>query len=496
MPAPPSAAVQTDPALDGELLRLHPGVGVHAPADGGLLLHDRVHGTLFPALTDGQRHAIGLLRDAACRQAELLAQVGQRDGDMGAVWLLDLLARLRADGWLQVTLVRDGRELLTVIPHGPARPRRPPWRQGSAMVLSRFAVVHREGQRLVLESPRAAVTVHLCDPLVVSLLGALATPRQADELPEFLRGGATDAVLETLRAHSFLVPAGGDEDGELSSCQWSPHELWFHHLGRMGRPDLPYGGTYWGRERFAALPAARAPLGGPAVDLPRPDLAGLAEADRGLAEVMEARESIRAHDDERPMTVRQLGEFLYRSARVRGQRPEDGHDLTVRPYPAGGSIYELELYPVVSNVSGLSPGMYHYDPFGHRLTLVPESAAGARRLLAMATRVAVMPAPPQVLIVISARFGRLMWKYQTMAYSVIMKNVGALYGTMYLVATAMDLAPCALGGGSAADFELATGTDPLAESSVGEFVLGSKPPADQLTRATKYGNPQPGERTG
>jgi hypothetical protein len=46
---------------------------------------------------------------------------------------------------------------------------------------------------------------------------------------------------------------------------------------------------------------------------------------------------------------------------------------------------------------------------------------------------------------------------------------------MYLVATAMGLAPCALGGGNSDVFAEAAGTDYYAESSVGEFVLGSVP---------------------
>ena len=81
---------------------------------------------------------------------------------------------------------------------------------------------------------------------------------------------------------------------------------------------------------------------------------------------------------------------------------------------------------------------------------------------------------PQVLIIIAARFQRLSWKYQSMAYNVLLKNVGALYQTMYLVATAMDLAPCALGGGDSDLFARATGLDYYAETSVGEFLLGSK----------------------
>jgi oxazoline/thiazoline dehydrogenase len=45
---------------------------------------------------------------------------------------------------------------------------------------------------------------------------------------------------------------------------------------------------------------------------------------------------------------------------------------------------------------------------------------------------------------------------------------------MYLVATAMDLAPCAIGGGNSDLFAQTTGINYLDETSVGEFILGSK----------------------
>jgi hypothetical protein len=44
---------------------------------------------------------------------------------------------------------------------------------------------------------------------------------------------------------------------------------------------------------------------------------------------------------------------------------------------------------------------------------------------------------------------------------------------MYLVATAMNLAPCAIGCGNADLFAASAGTDYYTESSVGEFILGS-----------------------
>jgi len=61
-----------------------------------------------------------------------------------------------------------------------------------------------------------------------------------------------------------------------------------------------------------------------------------------------------------------------------------------------------------------------------------------------------------------------------MAYSTILKNVGALYQNMYLVATAMELSPCALGSGDADLLCRTAGLDYLVESPVGEFILGSK----------------------
>lgn len=48
---------------------------------------------------------------------------------------------------------------------------------------------------------------------------------------------------------------------------------------------------------------------------------------------------------------------------------------------------------------------------------------------------------------------------------------GALYQTLYLVATGLGLSPCGLGTGSSTMFADATGLPLHVESSVGEFLL-------------------------
>ena len=64
-----------------------------------------------------------------------------------------------------------------------------------------------------------------------------------------------------------------------------------------------------------------------------------------------------------------------------------------------------------------------------------------------------------------------------MAYAASLKNAGVLMQTLYLVATAMGLAGCALGGGDSDLFAAAAGTDYFAEPAVGEFMLGTLPEA-------------------
>jgi SagB-type dehydrogenase family enzyme len=136
---------------------------------------------------------------------------------------------------------------------------------------------------------------------------------------------------------------------------------------------------------------------------------------------------------------------------------------------------ELELYAAVNACEGIAPSLYHYDPFEHQLERISTPVDAVGGLLAAAGQGTGIPAQNlQVLLIVAARFQRVMWKYASMAYALILKDVGVLYQTMYLVAAAMNLAPCAIGCGNADLFALAAGTDYWEETSVGEFLLGSK----------------------
>ena len=124
----------------------------------------------------------------------------------------------------------------------------------------------------------------------------------------------------------------------------------------------------------------------------------------------------------------------------------------------------------------MSPGLYHYDGLGHRLVCRAGRTAEVERLLqSAALAVGLQATEPQVLLVLAARLPRVAWKYTGLAYALVLKHVGVVFQTMYLAATAMGLAPCAVGLGDSDLFAQATDADYYAETSVGEFLLGSAP---------------------
>jgi len=452
-----------------ELLTLRPGVYSAVLPDGGTRLVVWQHAESFGRLSTGQEMMLRLLAQGSHSAEELYAVARDHDRLCGDDRAEDLLRRLRAGGWLTITVTYDDDQLYTLHPlRQPPGP--PPDHVGLPAVLSRFAVLRRDDHGIVVESPYAWCDVRIDTPEVVAVLAGLSLP---GVFLEGLRPEVVERVARDLRWAGIVVPIPNAEDTELRLSQWSPHDLWLHDRSRAAYRSH-YGATRWAKGHYEPLPARHPGHAGPVVDLHRPDLARLRRTDPTLTTVLEDRRSVRVHDDDQPLTAAQLGEFLYRCARNRGTVTVDGVEYLSRPYPAGGSVYELELYPVVRHVTGLATGMYHYDAEQHRLRLVGEPNAAVRRLLRFGTFSFSEQSLPQVLIVIAARFGRVMWIYESMAYALILKHVGVLYQTMYSVATAMGLAPCGLGGGDSTAFVEATGLDPFEECSVGEFILGSR----------------------
>jgi len=91
----------------------------------------------------------------------------------------------------------------------------------------------------------------------------------------------------------------------------------------------------------------------------------------------------------------------------------------------------------------------------------------------LAAAESAMDAPaPQILITIAARFGRTAWKYSSIAYALILKDVGVLVQTFYMMATDMGLGGCAIGSINIDLFAKMTGIEFHIEGPVGQFAIG------------------------
>ena len=473
------------------VLSLAETVSVEDGEDGELTFSGPYSRLVLRGLGPALRDALRRLAASGEADARLAESVLTGEGAAAlARWYytLEMLARR---GFLHVSVYSDKDRLAVLVPVAPsfsfaggARLPDRPFR------LSRFAYLHRDGEETVVESPLAFARVVLHDDRAAALVHALARPAGARELGGRVLGLKTAAaapLLGLLVAAGLAAEAGEDgataEDENAALQCWEFHDLLFHARSRVGRHDAPVGGTYRHAGRLEPPPPLKPVAASETVELYRPDVEKLRRDDPPFARVLEERRSIREYGGD-PMTDRQLGEFLFRAARVKDRREWEAAtpagpvrvEGTVRPYPAGGGLYELEVYAVAPACRGLNPGLYHYDPAGHRLGrlagLTPEVGA----LLADAAQAAgVDPAGLQVLLILASRFPRLAWKYASLAYALTLKHVGVVYQTMYLAATAMGLAPCALGGGDSDLFARAAGVDYCAETSVGEFLLGSRP---------------------
>jgi len=409
---------------------------------------------------------------------EALARGGSTEAELCASAPRELgylLARLEQEGWICHVLARDGRALATLEPLTPAFRFRPP-AGGGPWRMSRFAWIRRTGDGAVLEHPLGLGRVMLHEPALLEPLGRLATPQDALDLG--LAPAEAGALLALLGAAGAAAPCGpgGElpEDLDPALRQWEFHDLLFHSRSRQGTHGDPVGGTFRFLGELDPLPALPPAPAEPGIQLPEPRPG----RGRPFFNVLEARRSIRAPGRD-PISLPQLGAFLHHVARVRGVVPPDpqagrAYEAVSAPCPGGGALHEIELYLTVSRCAGLEPGFYHYAAGTHALEPWPSPGAASGQLLLQAQRAMGAAAAPDILFTLAARVQRVAWKYQSIAYALILKNTGVLYQQMYLVATALGLAPCALGAGDTRLFAQASGLAFTRETSVGEFTLSGR----------------------
>ncbi len=193
---------------------------------------------------------------------------------------------------------------------------------------------------------------------------------------------------------------------------------YYHYTGEIGNYSLE-------------KPSGPPPSQQLTVKLPVPEKYGRMTVEEAISK----RRSIRSYKD-KPLTIFKISQLLWAA---QGITSKDGK----RAAPSAGATYPIELYLVVGKAENLEPGVYHYNPENHSLTLIFPGDVRAELMDACLGQDWVGEAP--VSIVICAVYERTTARYGDRGIRYVHIEVGCVCENIYLEATSLGLGTVAVG---------------------------------------------------
>ena len=293
---------------------------------------------------------------------------------------------------------------------------------------------------------------HVVSPEDLALLRRLPAER-------WVRVSDAEAeAAESLVAKGLLVSDSSEpsaaalreRDEALSAQDWNLYAALYHYMTQWQGVEAPYveGDVQVREETRAAAQAFVARYGqppGPFNDVAAKRAVPLGGGERagGLYETLLARRTTRAFHPEAPMTAAQLDTVLHYVFGCHGYGTTVADTVCIkRTSPSGGALHPIDAYPIVTRVTGVEPGIYHYNVRDHSLGLLSEVATGEGQRLATSFMCGQQHfGTAAVSFVLTARFSRNHWKYRRhqKAYAGILMDAAHLSQTLYLVATELGL---------------------------------------------------------
>ncbi len=167
------------------------------------------------------------------------------------------------------------------------------------------------------------------------------------------------------------------------------------------------------------------------VALPEPEYGGK----MAVEEAIKRRRSVRDFS-RNSLALDDVSQILWAAQGITGKRG-------FRAAPSAGALYPLELYVVVGQVDGLSPGVYRYRQSKHELVLI--LSGDRRRQLAKAALGQDWVRRAPTVLVITGVYRRTLGKYGQRGRRYVHMEVGHAAQNIYLQATARGLATVMVG---------------------------------------------------
>ena len=360
--------------------------------------------------------------------------------------------------------------------------------------LSKFISIQPCIDGLDITTPLSSTTLRLQDHRLYPLIQKLVSPCTTDDirafLPEDLRIKHQDIIALLLSSGVIgLCNANNNAeiDQEAITAGWNRQDLSFHSHTRGYFIDLHKEELSPKSINKKSPPAKHKRIILSTVLLPKPSINN---QNSNFYEIIQKRQTIRTYNSI-PVSARALGYLLWYSMHTREEITCDpalprSYEGLLRPVASAGGLHSIEFYLCIKQCIGISPGFYHYDSFDHTLGKMSDLNRPCESMLEMAVNTtcrapqaaSVSPGQgqqPDVLIVMSTRYQRnaSLHSETGLAYALILKDAGSIYQQLYLVATALGLAPCGLSFGSSELFEQVSGISGKVECSVGEFMIGN-----------------------
>lgn len=182
--------------------------------------------------------------------------------------------------------------------------------------------------------------------------------------------------------------------------------------------------------------------------------------------------------DSQAISYEQLATLLYLGNSIqRTDVMENGRSFK-RTAANSGNLGSIETYPVVLNVHGLRPGIYHFNTIKHELSCLRHG--DFEKWLRLRVFYQLEFSQAAVAVILTAAVGRLCAKYGARGYRLVLIDAGVVAGQMYLVAPALGLDVCATAGFIDDELDAALGLDGLEVASVLVVLIGPRrdhPPA-------------------
>lgn len=339
-----------------------------------------------------------------------------------------------------------------------------------------WLVAHWDGGQLKVRNC-ATREISSVLPGELALLSALTHWRSLDEIAEQfgevsrrdLRASIRGLLSRGLIGSSDRPPV--EAESQLVAWRdWNPAATLFHFETK----DVDYIGWRQADQELARLMVTRPPpaplkrVTGRRRELPAYPRRG------ALPSILLARRSWRRFGRTK-ITLAQLATLLGLTWGVQGwAHLGRGMTFALKTSPSGGGCHSIEVYVAARQVRGLDPGLYHYCPDSHALTLLKRpwgldrmtKALGGQPWFARASAVAFM----------TSVFPRVQWKYRSpRTYRVVLLEAGHFCQTFCLVATWLGLAPFCTAALADSLIEHDLGIDGVNESVLYAAGVGPRP---------------------